>query len=773
MKGLPKLGSHMRRHWNEAIGYTFPAIALSLLVAAVFLPAVRCGFVDWDDGRYVSNNIDVIAGLSPQTFWRAWTTVTFHNWAPLTTLSYLVDTSLFGTQPWGYHLTNVLIHAATSGLLFVALTRMTGSPWRSLAATLLFALHPLRVESVAWIAERKDVLSLFFLAVTLMAYERYCERPSWNGYAAVAAAMTTSLLAKATLVTLPVLLLLLDGWPLRRIAGLAPAVTCLPPRYSAISLRAALVEKVPLFALSLVFVIVTISTQSDAIKRVGGLSLVVVRLPLGLWSIMRYLGMTVWPVDLHPAYCHPGAAAVAVSTVVGGIVGFLGLAAIVLAAWRSKPAVAVGLAWFVVALSPVLGIVAQQGIQSHADRFTYVPHVGLSVAVVWLVADVVGKSPFVRSIVWTGLVGVLGVFMVADQRQIARWHDSNTLWQWILSVDPGNYIANRKHGERRVEANDYEAGRRHYRAALDRLETVGELDLGEVGQMCALLADVEFVMGNHVLAMDYCERVFVEAERQLRGRLERQQTLLAADDPAILRSKGDLANLLQRRGKIDEADQLCLASLPDMLRVLGEDHEVTLAARQIVAESHSLRGDHAAAETVARDVLTRARNTEGPTSEPAMNATGALFRILDAGGKTADAERIVRRAIDELPVTGTRHREARLVLQELLAVAIEKQERFDEAVALRHRVADDHERLHGRKSFQTAAALTKHAMAVAARATARGDHRQAAAIHAQIHANYQSALGPDHADTRAMAEKQRAAEDRARRATEKPAPVER
>ena len=773
MKGLPGLGFPMRRHWNEETGCTFAAIALSLLVAAVFLPAVRCGFVDWDDGRYVFNNNDVLAGLSPRTFWMAWTTVTFHNWAPLTTLSYLVDTSLFGTQPWGYHLTNVLLHAATSGLLFVALTRMTGNPWRSLAATLLFALHPLRVESVAWIAERKDVLNLFFLAVTLMAYERYCARPSWNGYAAVATAMTASLLAKATLVTLPVLLLLLDVWPLRRIAGPAPAATCLPPRYSAISLRAALVEKVPLFALSLVFAVVTISTQSGAVKRVDGLSHVSVRLAMGLWSIVRYLGMTVWPVDLHPAYCHPGPAAVAVSTVVGGIVGLLGIAAIVLAAWRSKPAVAVGLAWFVVALSPVLGIVAQQGIQSHADRFTYVPHVGLSVAVVWLVADVVGKSPFVRSIVWTVLVCVLGMFMVADQRQIARWHDSDTLWQWILSVDPGNYIANKKHGQRRVEAHDYEAGRRHYRVALGWLETVGELDLGEVGQMCALLAEVEFAMGNHVAANEYWKRVFIEAERQLRGGLERQQTLLAADDPAILHSKRDLANLLQRRGKIDEAEQLCLASLPDMLRVLGEDHEVTLAARQIVAESQSLRGDHAAAETAARDVLTRAHNTEGTTSESANNATAVLFRVLDAGGKTADAERIVRRAIDELPATETRHREARLMLQELLAQAIEKQERFDEAVALRHRMADDHERLHGRKSFQTAAALTKHAMAIAARATARGDHRQAAAIYAQIHSNYQSVLGPDHADTRAMVEKKRAAEDRARQATEKPAPVER
>ena len=365
------------------------AVAVVAIVLCVFLPAVTCDFIDWDDNRYVFENTDVIEGFSVRTVRNAWMTTTFHNWAPLTILSYLVDSSLFGVRPWGFHLTNVLIHAASCGLLFLAIGRMTGTYGRSLAATLLFALHPLRVESVVWVAERKDVLSVFFLAAALLAYDRYCRRPSVPRYAGVVVAMAASLLSKATLVTLPVLLLLLDAWPLGRIECLAARGAGLDDAWPRRSWTQLVAEKIPLLLLSAAGVVVTIATQQEAIEEEWRTPLVAVRLPIGLWSIVRYLGMTLWPVGLHPLYCHPGSAGITPLIVIGGAVGVAAIALVAWMSWRSTPAVTVGLAWYVVALSPVLGIVRQQGFQSHADRFTYVPHVGLAIAVVWCLADLV------------------------------------------------------------------------------------------------------------------------------------------------------------------------------------------------------------------------------------------------------------------------------------------------------------------------------------------------------------------------------------------------
>lgn len=237
-------------------------LAAPLLVAAfttlVFLPSVRCGFVNWDDGEY-ANNALVLAGLSAESIHDAFTKVFYTDWAPVTRLSFLADATLFGGAPWGFHLTNVLLHAATAGIVLAALTAMTGHPGRSLAAALLFAVHPLRVESVAWISERKDVLSMLFLALALVAYEWYARRPSPARYAAVAAAMLGSLMSKATLVTLPVLLLVLDVWPLERAGPVPDRAATYPQR----SWRQLVVEKLPLFTLSLVFSVLTVATWHD------------------------------------------------------------------------------------------------------------------------------------------------------------------------------------------------------------------------------------------------------------------------------------------------------------------------------------------------------------------------------------------------------------------------------------------------------------------------------------------------------------------------------
>ena len=419
------------------------ASLLGLLTFIVFLPTVACAFVNWDDNAYVYDNPLVLDGLTGRGVSAAFTRVMFHNWAPLTTLSYLADASLYGPRPAGYHLTNVMLHAVAAGLLAVAIGRMTAAPGRSAAAVLLFAIHPLRVESVAWVAERKDVLSVLFLAVALLAYERYCRRPGGWRLAAVCAAMLASLLAKATLVTLPALLLLVDVWPLGRlhVPGIPHATAVHSARYPACSWRFAIGEKLPLLALSALFIAITLMTQERATRVSATLPLLTNRLPNAVHSIARYLVDTLLPLQMHPAHLHPGPAGWPPVTIILSLLVLVILGACAWLAARREPAVTWGVLWFLVALSPVLGIVAQQGFQARADRFTYVPHIGLMVAIVWGVAAAADRLRVPQWVPATVLLAATLGCMAVDRHQIAIWKNSESLWNHVLAIDPDNPIA--------------------------------------------------------------------------------------------------------------------------------------------------------------------------------------------------------------------------------------------------------------------------------------------------------------------------------------------
>jgi len=419
------------------------ASLVGLLTFVVFLPAVACDFVNWDDNAYVYRNPLVLEGLTGRGVTAAFTRVMFHSWAPLTILSYQADASLYGMRPQGYHLTNVLLHAVAVGMLAVTLGRMTGAPGCSAAAVLLFAIHPLRIESVVWVAERKDVLSVFFLAIALLAYEWYCRRPGGWRFAAVCAAMLASLLAKATLVTLPALLLLLDVWPLGRlqIPGMPRMAAEKSARHAACSWQWAIAEKLPLLALSALFVAVTLVTQGRDAHFSKALPLLTHRLPNAVHAIACYLLDTALPVGMHPAHLHPGQAGWPPLSIALSLLALATMAAVALLTARREPAVTWGLLWFLIALSPTLGIVAHPGILSRADRFTYVPHIGLMVAIVWgawAVAARLRMPAWAPSLVL--LVAVLG-YVAVDRRQIAVWKDSETLWNHVLTIDPDNPIA--------------------------------------------------------------------------------------------------------------------------------------------------------------------------------------------------------------------------------------------------------------------------------------------------------------------------------------------
>jgi tetratricopeptide (TPR) repeat protein len=457
-----------------------PAIAgaLALLVLAVFMQAVSFQFLTWDDPPYVTNNSHVRQGLSLSGI--AWAFSAFHaaNWHPLTWLSHMLDASLFGLDPRGHHATSIALHAANTILLYAFLLRATGARWRSALAAALFAVHPLHVESVAWVAERKDVLSTLFWLLTLHFYVSYVKNPGLSRYLAVAASLSLGLMAKPMLVTLPFVLLLLDAWPLRRLDPQAPADS----RSREVRQRL-VVEKLPLLALSVVSMVITFIAQSRG-EAVAKIELVPVgdRAANAVISYAAYLWKAVYPVDLsffYPFRENWEAGALLMSIAL--------LAAITILAWRTRatrPALLFGWLWYLGTLVPVIGLV-QVGAQAMADRYTYVPLIGIFVAVAWSLPDS-GSSAVRRAVTLTGTAVILGALAVAAHTYAGKWRSSQELYLHALSVEPNNY---RAHG---LLASEYARERKLDQAQHHALESM------RLGQSSRLAGVAENVAINHV-----------------------------------------------------------------------------------------------------------------------------------------------------------------------------------------------------------------------------------------------------------------------------------
>jgi Flp pilus assembly protein TadD len=382
-------------------------------------------FLYFDDNRYVTENPVVQAGLSWRGLGWAFTTLHASNWHPLTWLSHMLDVQLFGLNPGGHHLVNVAFHAANAALLFLVLARMTGARGRSAFVAILFAIHPLHVESVAWVAERKDVLSTFFGLLALGAYARYAERPSLRAYALVALGFAASLLAKPMWVTFPLLLLLLDFWPLRRIEGRRP-------------LGWLLLEKVPLLAFALASSVVTMVAQNHGGAMTGDQLGLGPRLGNAAISYAKYLGKTFWPEPLAIFYPHPGDAIPIAQAFAAGLL----LCALTAAAlWQARrlPWLAVGWLWFLGTLVPVIGLV-QVGGQAMADRYTYLPIVGLFIAIAWGAHHLLGT--WRNGLPLRAMAALTTVVLcAATWRQLGFWDDHDKLFHHTIEVTPDNAIA--------------------------------------------------------------------------------------------------------------------------------------------------------------------------------------------------------------------------------------------------------------------------------------------------------------------------------------------
>lgn len=411
------------------------AVLLGFAAVAVYWPTTGHPFILFDDPRYVTENPDVLRGLGWDGV--AWAFQTFHaaNWHPITWLSHMADVTLFGPVPGSHHLVNVLLHAANAILLFLLLARATGADGRSAFVAALFALHPTHVESVAWIAERKDLLSTAFGLLALLAYVSWTRRGGALRYALVAACFALSLLSKPMWVTLPFLLLLLDAWPLERLGG-APhgsgsAVAPATP-------RRLVVEKLPLLALSVASSAVTVAAQSGA-GAVRGQELgLPARLANAAVAYVRYAGKTLWPSDLAVFYPLPVS-----GTPAWKAIGALAILALVTAyairERRSMPWVAVGWSWFLGTLVPVIGLV-QVGSQAMADRYTYLPTIGLYVAITWTAASIAARAGRIRLLAVAGAAVLLGLAW-RTHVQVGHWSSHEALFRHSILVEPDGALA--------------------------------------------------------------------------------------------------------------------------------------------------------------------------------------------------------------------------------------------------------------------------------------------------------------------------------------------
>lgn len=440
------------------------ALVLAAITAVLFAPALRYEFLALDDPDYVTANPEVQRGLDYGAARWAFTTGHASNWHPLTWISHQLDVSLWGTGPAGAHATSVSWHAANAAMVFLALAQLTGTRARAWIVAGLFAWHPLRLESVAWVAERKDVLSAFFFLLTLYSYGRYAEakglgleRSARPWYVAALLALAGGLMSKPMLVTTPAVLLLLDFWPLRR---------------TAVGWFVLLREKLPFAALSVAACVVTFLAQ-DAGGAVRNLTAHPVgeRLANALVSIACYLRDLVWPAKLAVFYPHPGLWPVA--TIAGAAVLVLGVSAV--AWWRRKvqPALWVGWCWFGGMLVPTLGLV-QVGEQARADRYTYLPILGVLIAVVWLVADW-AQSSRGRRIVAASFAGIaLVAGAVATAAQLGNWRDSVTLFSRALAVTSDNFLAHSALGHHLLEHGNLDAAATELERALAVRPRFGE-----------------------------------------------------------------------------------------------------------------------------------------------------------------------------------------------------------------------------------------------------------------------------------------------------------
>ena len=453
-------------------------LAVALVSGCLYLPILRHPFISFDDREYVTENARIQSGLTWGTFVWAWTSLEHANWHPITWISHAADAQLFGMAPEGHHLTSLLFHAANAALLFLFLAMATRSPGCSLAVALLFAVHPLNVESVAWVAERKNLLSAFWSLIALLTYVGYVRSRNWKWLAATVGLFLMALASKPMAITLPCLLLVIDRWPLQRVSS-----------WQGLLERKLWIEKSALFALSLASATVTIIAQhrSNSMASLAAISLPL-RFENAIISYGFYAWKLIWPFRLaflYPWSLHP----VPIGDFAGAALFVIG---ITILAWKQRerrPCWMAGWLWFLGSLVPVIGIV-QVGSQARADRYSYIPMVGLLVAAVWSATEI-GQRARWRALAQPAVVIVITVFLAqVSRRQIDFWRSNYDLWLHTFQVTPDNYLAADKVGVALQAEGQYAEALPYFEQAL-RINAVDPLANFNIGTSLQLRGKVQ------------------------------------------------------------------------------------------------------------------------------------------------------------------------------------------------------------------------------------------------------------------------------------------
>jgi tetratricopeptide (TPR) repeat protein len=519
------------------------AVAAALVVAtiAIYAPVRHADFLSIDDTTYVTENPYVRAGLTGPGIRHAFLASRGALWMPLAFVSHMIDVELFGLDPTGPHLVNIGLHAVNAILLLLLLVRATGAVAPSIVVTAVFALHPLRVESVAWIAERKDVLSACFGLLALHAWVSYARRPAFARYLVVVAATALALLSKPMLVSLPLLMLLLDLWPLRRLAAEGRAHA---------TVRDLVLDKIPLLLMAAATAGVTLlSARADASMPTLAERPLAARVAHATVAYVWYAWKTVWPADLAVLYPYPSWSAwqIAGAALVLGLVGVVALAA-----HRRAPWTTFGLAWFAIGLFPVIGFF-QAGSQGMADRFTYVPGIGLAIAVVWTL-DALVRAPRARAALGAAATVYAATLAIASAHQVTYWRDPLALYGHTLAVTSSNWMIETEMGNTWLRRGDLER-------AYARFE-----DAYRIEPRYAVSA---FGLGLAATALGRAD----EAELRYRDAVR--------IDPGYAKAHNNLGILLYQRGDVDEA----LHHLSEAARSDPDSPELVTNLKRALADS--------------------------------------------------------------------------------------------------------------------------------------------------------------------------------------------
>ncbi|VAX05601.1 Tetratricopeptide TPR_2 repeat protein [hydrothermal vent metagenome] len=562
---------------NNKYSSLYICLSLIIVTGMVYWQVGQFEFLDWDDELYVTDNKNVQAGLTVKSIGWAFTTLHATNWHPLTWLSHMLDVQLFGLDSGWHHITNVIFHIASSLLLFLLLRRMTGGLWQSAFVAAMFALHPLHVESVAWVAERKDVLSAFFGMLTLYSYALYSERPGISRYLLVVLCFVLGLMSKPMLVTLPFLLLMLDYWPLRRFSGRP--------------LRHLIYEKIPLLMLTIASCVITYIAQSrgGAVTDTSGVSVhgeghavtfyigMGERISNALVSYISYLGKTFYPQEL--IFFYPFR-----DIVPGWQVAASGLLIVILSALavlliKRAPYLFVGWFWFVGTLVPVIGLV-QVGWQSMADRYTYIPLIGIFIIIAWGVPDLLGHWKRSKAVLTAAMVVTVLVSMVLTSQQVAHWRNRMALYEHALKIAPEVGFVQFKVGSALVEQGRLEESQKYFREAL-RLQPYNIRARYNLG--LALFQQNKFKLA--IEQFSELIRIFPSfepAQRRLnmaQAMLNRIEAQAVSNNPVMMHMQQGMA--LEKQGRFDVAVEAYKQALQQDQELVGAHQRLGLIFHQL------------------------------------------------------------------------------------------------------------------------------------------------------------------------------------------------